>query len=142
MSKILKQKKFMFIFIVIAVAGYGIYWSNKTYPVLIVIPNEFEGYITIIEDSENYDSYNVRAWENYDTFEYDVGDDSILSVESIRHFLKWPHNIGVGRERVEPLVYYKDKKKLKWPVFGDLIQTSETEYHFWVGKRVNFNSPL
>ncbi len=106
---------------------------------MIVIPNKYEGYITIIEDKKNYDLYYGAAWDNYETYEYHVGNDRIIRVQSIHHFLEWPNNISVGYEWVEPVVYYKEKDNLKFPVFSDLFQISKNEYRFWTGKRGNIS---
>ncbi|MCP3921171.1 MAG: hypothetical protein GY714_01165 [Desulfobacterales bacterium] len=130
----MKNLKYLSLFLVlIMISGFLIYYKTRIYPVVIVIPNEYEGYVTIIEDKKNYDLYYGAAWENYNTLEYHVGDDRILRVESIRHFLEWPDNISVGYEWVEPVVYYQDKDNLKFSVFSDLFKISETKYRFWVG---------
>ena len=127
-------KKIIAVLIVLVVVAW-FYWDSRSSPVLLVIPNHYEGYVTIIEDRNNFDLYYPKALEVSEVLEYYVGDDKSLRVESIKPFLNWPHNIRVGYEWVEPLVHYQDSMHPNWAVYGDLHKVSNSHYRFWTGPR-------
>ena len=127
---------FIVVFVAAGIAGHE--YKTKTYPVMIVIPNNFQDYIRVIEDTHNFDLYHGQAYENFGVLEYNTGSDATIRVESINSFPEWPHKITLSYEWVEPVVYHKQKPHPGWKVFGDLIRVSELEYQFWAGPKTGY----
>ncbi len=115
-----------------------LYRNAQVSSILLVVPNRYEGYITVIVDDEKFDLYYGQAWENENVLEFHIGNDKILKVKSIKPYLEWPNRkVMIGREWASPIVYYKAERNSKGDVFGDLLKMSKNKYRFWVGKRVN-----
>ncbi|MDC7218375.1 MAG: hypothetical protein PQJ59_00435 [Spirochaetales bacterium] len=57
-------------------------------PIVIVLPDDFEGPLKIVEDKKNYDPYYGPAYENFKTYEFKVGMDNTLRVKNLGLFEK------------------------------------------------------
>lgn len=79
---------------------------------MIVLPNEYTGTFKIVE-GENPDPYEPRAKEEYDVYDYSLGDDDLLVVDDL-DIIRNASELNFAYEWVEPvtpgkIVYGKDE---------------------------------
>ena len=134
--RIMNRRIVIVVLIMLSVGlAFAIILHDPTKDVCVVLPNEYEGYVRIVQESQDYDMPYSAALENYRVLEYHVGDDAMLKVESLKHFRTWT-NITMGFEWVEPVVHHSEAKQFPGDthVFGDPVWISEQELWFWTGK--------
>jgi hypothetical protein len=82
--------------------------------VLLVIPDNFTGSITIKEVDTGYDSPYAPALENYQAIEYSVGDDTILKVKDIAVFNNF-ESVTISYENVTPV----NNDRVSWNIISE-----------------------
>jgi len=95
---------------------------SKEKEIFISIPNNYEGKIVLIEDTE-YVSYSEKALENFNVYEYETNKFGVLKVKDISIFKDWK-KVSFGFYNVTPV--YKENIKAKT---GDFI-ISEPVYFY------------